>query len=46
MNNIFALVILGLAILILAVFLYFHDAEIAHWLERFTQRLLNWQPPT
>ncbi|WP_170235716.1 hypothetical protein [Xenorhabdus doucetiae] len=41
MNNIFVLVILGLIILSLAVFLYFHDAEIAHWLEGFAQRLLK-----
>ncbi|WP_167366711.1 hypothetical protein [Xenorhabdus eapokensis] len=45
MNNIFVLVILSLAILSLALFLYFHDAEIAHWLEKFAQRLLKWQLP-
>ncbi|MEQ1976978.1 hypothetical protein [Xenorhabdus sp. SGI240] len=45
MNNIFVLVIISLAILVTATFLYLHDAEIAHWLERFAQRLLKWQPP-
>ncbi|CDG21913.1 conserved exported protein of unknown function [Xenorhabdus poinarii G6] len=42
MNNIPVLVILGLAILCLAAFLLFHDAEIAHWLEKLAQRLLTW----
>ncbi|SFN94468.1 hypothetical protein SAMN05421579_1355 [Xenorhabdus japonica] len=46
MSNIFVLVILGLAILSLAVFLFLHDAEIAQWLEIFAQRLLKWQPLT
>ncbi|PHM48489.1 hypothetical protein Xmir_02292 [Xenorhabdus miraniensis] len=41
MNNIFVLVILSLVVLSLAVLLYYHDAEIAHWLERFAQRLLK-----
>ncbi|OTA21604.1 hypothetical protein Xbed_00351 [Xenorhabdus beddingii] len=41
MNNIFVLVILGLVIFSLAAFLYYHDTEIASWLERFAQQLLK-----
>ncbi|CAM3190505.1 conserved hypothetical protein [Xenorhabdus nematophila F1] len=42
MNNIFVLVILGLAILSVVVFLFWHsDAELAHWLERFAQKLIK-----
>ncbi|PHM56319.1 hypothetical protein [Xenorhabdus hominickii] len=41
MSNVFVLVMVVLTIIIAALFLYHHDAEIARWLEKFAQHLLQ-----
>ncbi|SFU26882.1 hypothetical protein SAMN05421784_10114 [Xenorhabdus koppenhoeferi] len=44
MNNIFVLVIFGLATLSIAVLLYSYDADLEHWLKMCAQKLIKWTP--